>query len=498
MTPGTEPLEQHVAGLEDASAQPRRQQASSDPGATDRLPRPSDVAEGGAHVGSQRRTIDADDVGAHVGEEHPAVRTRRQAREVENAETFEWAGHGEGESMGALVPMTKRAAFFDLDRTLLGDSSGPVDHGRHEGARSDLGPRAGPGRRRTPLLQARRRNMDRHAAHQALAERIAGWSRQDLRDAAARSIDKLDAAVYQEARTLIQRHQERGHLVSSRRAPGRDIVEPLADRLGVDRLIATEYEEDSRAVYTGNLIGKWLWGPDKAEAVKAFCEREKIDLDESYAYSDSYYDRHLLEMVGYPRVVNPDASLRAYAVRKGWPVLGFKNREGTPKIAPELYDLLRPLATSAHRAGQRRRRGRSAHPSRGSGHHRGQPPVVPRPGCPASWPAGEDGSSAISARKRCSRRQCSARLMRALGQIRVERGTGDITPLQQAIDALGRGQAIGIFPQGTIPRGRDFFEPRLRGRTGVARSAWRLMCRSCPSRCGGRRGSGRGTAACRK
>ena len=101
--------------------------------------------------------------------------------------------------------------------------------------------------------------------------------------------------------------------------------------------IATDYEEEE-GLFTGNLIGKWLWGPDKAEAVKAFCEREDIDLDESYAYTDSYYDRPLLEMVGYPRVVNPDALLRAYAVRKGWPVLGLRH-EGMPKMAPEVYDL---------------------------------------------------------------------------------------------------------------------------------------------------------------
>jgi predicted RNA methylase len=36
------------------------------------------------------------------------------------------------------------------------------------------------------------------------------------------------------------------------------------------RVFATDYETDEKGVFTGNLIGKWLWGPDKAEAVKAF------------------------------------------------------------------------------------------------------------------------------------------------------------------------------------------------------------------------------------
>ena len=61
--------------------------------------------------------------------------------------------------------------------------------------------------------------------------------------------------------------------------------------------------------------------------------------------------------------------------------------------------------------------------------------------------------------------------MKLLGQIRVDRGTGDSTPLQQAIDALHRGEAIGIFPQGTIPRGEEFYSSKLRAKTGVARLA---------------------------
>jgi phosphoserine phosphatase len=31
----------------------------------------------------------------------------------------------------------------------------------------------------------------------------------------------------------------------------------------------------------------------------------------------------MLELVGHPRVVNPDRSLRRVAVQRGWPVLSF-------------------------------------------------------------------------------------------------------------------------------------------------------------------------------
>jgi putative phosphoserine phosphatase/1-acylglycerol-3-phosphate O-acyltransferase len=367
--------------------------------------------------------------------------------------------------------MAKRAAFFDLDRTLLGDSSGLLimDAMKERGlisdrdqALADLGRRFYRFVGETWIgMQLTRRSLSR----------IAGWSRQDLREAAERSVDKLDAAVYQEARTLIERHKAQGHLVCIATSTGRDIVEPLADRLGVDRLIATEYEEDQEGIFTGNLIGKWLWGPDKAEAVRAFCEREGIDVEESYAYSDSYYDRPLLELVGYPRVVNPDALLRGYAMRKGWPVLGFRNRTGPPKVALEPFDLLRPLAHPLISPVNLVLEGVQLIPREGpvilAANHRSYlDPVV---------------LTAIAFRRGRKPRYLgkkevfdipvAGQIMRALGQIRVERGTGDTTPLKQAIEALDRGECIGIFPQGTIPRGEDFFSPRLRGRTGVARLA---------------------------
>jgi putative phosphoserine phosphatase/1-acylglycerol-3-phosphate O-acyltransferase len=61
--------------------------------------------------------------------------------------------------------------------------------------------------------------------------------------------------------------------------------------------------------------------------------------------------------------------------------------------------------------------------------------------------------------------------MKLLGQIEVDRGSGDSAPLQHAVDALRRGEAVGIFPQGTIPRGEEFYDAKLKAKTGVARLA---------------------------
>jgi putative phosphoserine phosphatase/1-acylglycerol-3-phosphate O-acyltransferase len=59
----------------------------------------------------------------------------------------------------------------------------------------------------------------------------------------------------------------------------------------------------------------------------------------------------------------------------------------------------------------------------------------------------------------------------AMGGIRVDRGTGSDEPLQAAAEALRNGDRVAIMPQGTIPRGRAFFDPKLKGRWGAARLA---------------------------
>jgi putative phosphoserine phosphatase / 1-acylglycerol-3-phosphate O-acyltransferase len=60
---------------------------------------------------------------------------------------------------------------------------------------------------------------------------------------------------------------------------------------------------------------------------------------------------------------------------------------------------------------------------------------------------------------------------RALGGIRVDRASGSEDPLIEAAAALASGELVAILPQGTIPRGRAFFEPELTGRWGAARLA---------------------------
>lgn len=55
-------------------------------------------------------------------------------------------------------------------------------------------------------------------------------------------------------------------------------------------------------------------------------------------------------------------------------------------------------------------------------------------------------------------------------QIPIERGAGDTAALQRAVESLGRGEMIGVFPEGTLSRGTN-----LRAKRGVSR-----LARACP------------------
>jgi putative phosphoserine phosphatase/1-acylglycerol-3-phosphate O-acyltransferase len=62
-------------------------------------------------------------------------------------------------------------------------------------------------------------------------------------------------------------------------------------------------------------------------------------------------------------------------------------------------------------------------------------------------------------------------LAKGSGGIRVDRGTGSDEPLEAAITAIKGGELLMLAPEGTIPRGPAFFDPKLKGRWGAAKLA---------------------------
>jgi HAD superfamily hydrolase (TIGR01490 family) len=147
------------------------------------------------------------------------------------------------------------------------------------------------------------------------------WPVEQLREIIHAQIEPLAALAFPDAITRMRAHQKRGERAIVVSSSLIDLVEPLAERLGLDGAIASR-PEIRAGRYTGG-VETFLHGAAKAEAVRRYASEHDVDLAASSAYTDSRSDMQLLEAVGHPFAVNPDRALAKAAAASGWPVLHF-------------------------------------------------------------------------------------------------------------------------------------------------------------------------------
>ena len=224
-----------------------------------------------------------------------------------------------------LSMLMQEAAFFDLDKTVIAKSS-TLAFGRPLYQAGFLGKRA---LARLSLAQvfyllfgADHDRLER--ARDELLTLIAGWSRDDVEQLVReRLADFAAPLVYAEALFLIDEHKRKGRRVVIVSASPQEIVRPIAEYLGVDDVIATKVKCDDRGRYLPE-IEVYAMGAGKAKAMLEMAELDEIDLEGSFAYSDSITDVPMLEVVGHPAAVNPEKELRKIAEEKDWPILEFQ------------------------------------------------------------------------------------------------------------------------------------------------------------------------------
>jgi HAD superfamily hydrolase (TIGR01490 family) len=219
-----------------------------------------------------------------------------------------------------------RAAFFDVDKTLLPGSSlylfarGLYRRGFYD-LRDILGFAFGQLTFRLTGAEGRR-GMEA-AREQALAF-IEGRRQSDLAQLGHDIVvEVIGPRIYPGMRRVIEAHHAGGDRTYLVTAAPRELAEGIAAYLGMDGALGTEAELVD-GVYTGRLLGPVLHGPAKLDAVLELAGSEGFDPRECSAYSDSVNDRPLLEGVGHPVAVNPDGMLRELAAERGWPVQDFR------------------------------------------------------------------------------------------------------------------------------------------------------------------------------
>lgn len=223
--------------------------------------------------------------------------------------------------------MTKGAAFFDLDRTLIsGASAFPF---AVEAWRQGMATRADIARWTKEavsfLIAGDKGDGGSMDIRSEFLARIEGAAVADLDRIGQAILPKLIERVRPESRKLISMHHEAGRDTWIVSASPQRIVEPLAASLGMTGAIGTEGKViDGR--YTGELEGPFIYGPGKAEAVEKLASDRGYDLKLSYAYSDSVSDLPMMELVGHPVAVNPDSELDTLSHERGWPVVIFARK----------------------------------------------------------------------------------------------------------------------------------------------------------------------------
>ncbi|HEY6299016.1 MAG TPA: HAD-IB family hydrolase [Candidatus Binatus sp.] len=230
-----------------------------------------------------------------------------------------------GHAPKASRPQKRRAAFYDLDGTLVdlnlvhaaiftlanvGEWSGRVSY--------LLGFAA-----RIPRLYVAEQR-DRRLLNTALFEAFKGVSRDRLLSLGEEYCERiLIGHLFPRAVELIEANREAGIEPVLVTGSPDFIVAPLARHLGVVDFAANRFVF-SRGRATGRLAEPVMAGDEKAVWCAEYAAAHDIDLADCWGYADSHYDTSFLAALGHPVAVNPDRRLRAAALSRQWPVLHFE------------------------------------------------------------------------------------------------------------------------------------------------------------------------------
>jgi HAD superfamily hydrolase (TIGR01490 family) len=252
--------------------------------------------------------------------------------------------------------MSRAAAFFDLDKTLMAGSSG-MQFARIAARHGIVG------RRQLASWAVEHLRYRLRGTTDARTNEVLRVARDLISGVPARSIERMNPEVmaailprvYPQMLDEVYAHQDAGRATFIVSAAGNGVVEPLAAVLGMDGGIGTRYEIGEEGTFTGRFDGPFVYGPGKVEAMQTFAAEHGIDLTESFAYSDSLSDLPMLRAVGHPVAVNPDPSLTELAREEGWQTMRFE-RLGRRLVALTVTLLATVAGFGASRVAAARRR----------------------------------------------------------------------------------------------------------------------------------------------
>ncbi|MBE0404465.1 HAD family hydrolase [Halomonas citrativorans] len=148
-------------------------------------------------------------------------------------------------------------------------------------------------------------------------EQLAAWHQQFM-------ASKIEPHILPKAEELLARHRTRGDTLLIVTATNHFITAPIAERLGVDYLIAVNPEMENGR-YTGRVSGIPSYREGKITRLHEWLEDKDFTLDGAWFYSDSHNDLPLLEEVDHPVAVDPDDTLRQVAEQRQWRIMSLRD-----------------------------------------------------------------------------------------------------------------------------------------------------------------------------
>ena len=150
---------------------------------------------------------------------------------------------------------------------------------------------------------------EHQSASRLMAESYAWFDEMLKAHIAPRAVEKIDF------------HRQQGHTVVLISASTQFAVKPVADYLHVDFLCTQLIDRDDEL--TGEVVDPPCYGAGKIVWAQRYAAEHGADLRDAYLYTDSHSDQPLLEAVGHPIAVNPEARLKRLARKRGWPIEMF-------------------------------------------------------------------------------------------------------------------------------------------------------------------------------
>ena len=136
-------------------------------------------------------------------------------------------------------------------------------------------------------------------------------------------IKKIEPIILVQAKALIEKHRQQNDTLMIITATNSFITTPIANKLGIPNLIATEPEVID-GHFTGEVSGCPSYQEGKVTRLQDWLKDTQHSLDGSYFYSDSHNDLPLLELVEYPFAVDPDPELKVIAQERRWPIISLR------------------------------------------------------------------------------------------------------------------------------------------------------------------------------